>query len=77
MGVLGYEMATAKLPYDGASMQGLLGKMLRGSPVAPRLLQNGLPESASVALLKALRAAPDERFATAQEFGQALLADAR
>ena len=77
MGVLGYEMATAKLPYDGASMQELLGNMLRGSPVAPHLLQNGLPESASVALLKALKSAPDERFATAQEFGQALLADAR
>ncbi len=30
MGVLGYEMATAKLPYDGASMQELLGNMLRG-----------------------------------------------
>ena len=77
MGVLGYEMATAKLPYDGASMQELLGNMLRGSPVAPHLLQNGLPESASVALLKALKPAPDDRFPTAQEFGQALLADAR
>ncbi len=76
MGVLGYEMATAKLPYDGASMQELLGNMLRGSPVAPRLLQEALPESASVALLKALKAAPDDRFETAQEFGKALLADA-
>ena len=76
MGVLGYEMATAKLPYDGASMQELLGNMLRGSPVAPHLLQKALPESASVALLKALKPAPDDRFATAQEFGKALLADA-
>jgi serine/threonine protein kinase len=76
MGVMGYEMATAKLPYDGASMQELLGNMLRGTPIVPRTLQEALPESASAALLKALKPVPDERFATAHEFGQALLADA-
>src|SRR4030095_5900921 len=36
MGVLAYEMATASLPYDGASMPALLGAMLRGRPVSPR-----------------------------------------
>ena len=36
MGVLAYEMATATLPYDGASMPDLLGNMLRGEPANPR-----------------------------------------
>jgi serine/threonine-protein kinase len=72
MGVLAYEMATATLPYDGASMPDLLGKMLRGEPAAPRTLQPSMPASASAALLRALRPAPTDRFATAQEFGTAL-----
>ncbi len=72
MGVLAYEMATATLPYDGASMPDLLGKMLRGEPAAPRTLQPSMPASASAALLRALRPTPTDRFATAQEFGTAL-----
>ena len=54
MGVLAYEMATATLPYDGASMPELLGNMLRGRPAAPRTLQPTMPASASAALLRAL-----------------------
>jgi len=73
MGVLAYEMATATLPYDGSSMPELLGNMLRGEPAAPRTLQPTMPASASAALLRALRPAPTDRFATAQEFGHTLL----
>jgi serine/threonine protein kinase len=73
MGVLAYEMATATLPYDGASMPELLGNMLRGEPAAPRTRQPSMPASASAALLRAMRPAPTDRFATAQEFGLALL----
>jgi serine/threonine protein kinase len=73
MGVLAYEMATATLPYDGASMPELLGNMLRGEPAAPRTLQPTMPASASAALLRALRPVPNDRFATAREFGEALL----
>ena len=73
MGVLAYEMATATLPYDGASMPDLLGNMLRGEPANPRTRQPTMPASASSALLRALRPSPTDRFATAQEFGQALL----
>ena len=75
MGVLAYEMATATLPYDGASMPELLGNMLGGEPAAPRTRQPTMPASASAALLRALRPAPNDRFATAQEFGDALLAE--
>ena len=73
MGVLAYEMATATLPYDGASMPELLGNMLRGEPASPRTLQPTMPASASAAVLRALRPVPNDRFASAQEFGDALL----
>ena len=46
--------------------------MLRGDPADPRTLQPTLPEPAAAALLRALRPAPEERFATARAFGAAL-----
>jgi serine/threonine protein kinase len=72
MGVLAYEMATAALPFDGASMPALLGAMLRGKPKNPRVLQPSLPESVAAAILKALSPAPEDRFLTAKEFAAAL-----
>jgi hypothetical protein len=54
-------------------MPELLGNMLRGDPAAPRTRQPTLPAAASAALLRALRPVPDDRFATAQEFGDTLL----
>jgi serine/threonine protein kinase len=74
MGVLLYEMATGALPFDGASMPQLLGAMLRGGPADPRTLQPTLPEAAAAALLVALRAAPEDRQASARAFGAALTA---
>ena len=70
--VLAYEMATATLPYDGTSMPDLLGAMLRGAPADPGSLQPSLPASTAAAILKALRPAPGDRFATAKQFAAAL-----
>jgi serine/threonine protein kinase len=74
MGVLAYEMATASRPYDGASMPELLGAMLRGVPADPRAVQPALPESAALAMLRAIRPSPADRFDSARTFGAALLA---
>jgi serine/threonine-protein kinase len=72
MGVLGYQMATGTLPYDSVSMPALLGTMLNGKPVDPQVHQPTLPASAAAALLRALRPAPDDRFASAKELAAAL-----
>ena len=72
MGVLAYEMATGGLPYDSVSMPALLGTMLKGKPADPSGRQPTLPAPAAAALLRALRPAPDDRFASAKEFGAAL-----
>ena len=71
IGVLAYEMATGTLPYDGTSMQELLGAMLRGSPEDPRRLQPSLPDTAAAAFMRGLRPAPAERFASAKDFASA------
>jgi serine/threonine-protein kinase len=73
MGVLAYEMATARRPYDGTSMPTLLGAMLRGVVDDPTIAQPELPQSAAAALIKALRPSPEDRFATVTQFGDALL----
>ena len=72
IGVLAYEMATAKVPYDGPSMPALLGAMLRGRPDDPRLGQPTLPERAAAAILKALNPVPADRFETVRDFAAAL-----
>jgi serine/threonine protein kinase len=71
LGVLIYEMATGRLPYDGASLFELLGKMLAGMVTDPREFQPSLPESAAAAIRTALAAAPEQRFASAREFSRA------
>ena len=76
MGVVAYEMATGSLPYDGPSMPALLGDMLRDKPPDPVQLQPTLPEAAVNAILRALRPEPEDRFASAAEFGEEALGNA-
>jgi len=73
MGVVAYEMSTATLPYEGATMPALLGSMLRGKPADPSARQPTLPAGAAAAILKALSPSPEDRFSTAREFATALL----
>ena len=72
IGTLAYEMATGKAPYDGASMQDLLGQMLAGAPAEPRAVQPTLPDQVAGAILRALSPAPADRFATVSEFEKQL-----
>jgi len=73
MAALAYEMATGTPPYDGPSMPALLGDMLRDRPADPRSLQPTLPAETANALLRSLRPEPGDRFASAREFGGAIL----
>jgi hypothetical protein len=53
-------------------MPALLGAMLRGAPADPRSLQPTLPAPAAGAILRALSSDPDQRFASATAFKEAL-----
>jgi len=68
LGVLAYEMATGVLPFDGATLPQLMGKMLAGATRDPRELQPSLPPAAAVAILKSLSSSPEQRFSSAREF---------
>ena len=73
IGVLAYEMATGRPPFDGKSMPELLGRMLAGSPADLRATAVDLPEATAAAILRALKPAPDERFESVRDLAGALL----
>jgi serine/threonine-protein kinase len=74
LGVLLYEMATGTLPFDGATLPELMGKMLAGAAKDPAELQPALPAAAAAAIRTALNPSPDKRFADARDFRAAFTA---
>jgi eukaryotic-like serine/threonine-protein kinase len=72
VGVTLYELVTGRLPITGASNYEILSGHLQQTPPAPAELNVSLPPSISNAIVRALAKDPNQRFATAQEFMQAL-----
>lgn len=64
IGVLGYQMATGRTPYNAPTLPVLLGAMFEGLPADPRTLRADLPAHQAEALLRALSRDPVARFAT-------------
>jgi hypothetical protein len=71
LGVVLYEMATGRIPFQGA-VEDIQEQHINKPPPPPRKLNPKLPKSVVGVILKALAKAPDERFATASEMAQAL-----
>ena len=67
IGVLGYEMATGRTPYDSTTAPDLLGAMLDGPPRDPAALRPELGERRASCLLRCLARSPRDRFATPGE----------
>ena len=65
IGVLGYQMATGRAPYDAPTLPVLLGAMFGGLPADPRASRPDLPAHQAEALLRALAREPDDRFESA------------
>lgn len=72
LGIVAFEMFTGKLPFQGRSVQEMMMARLRGSPIPARELRPDLPERLERALLSAMAADPDDRYATALDFAAAL-----
>ena len=71
VGVLGYQMATGRTPYNAATLPALLGAMFEEPPPDPRTLRPDLPATKAETLLRALSRDPEARFASAEEMLQA------
>ena len=72
LGIVAFEMFTGKLPFQGRNAQEMMIARLRSQPVPIRQLRSDVPDAVEKALTKALQTNPDDRFATAIEFAQAL-----
>jgi eukaryotic-like serine/threonine-protein kinase len=72
IGVLMYEMATGRWPFDAATMHGLLGAALTTTPRHPRELQPEIPAHVAEAILQCLRPDPAARCGTVGEIVTAL-----
>ena len=71
-GLVLFECATGRRMVEGESFGTVLLKQVQEPPTDPRTLVPGLPGDFCALVLKALAKRPDERWATAAEFQQAL-----
>src|SRR3989454_442086 len=72
LGIVGFEMFTGKLPFQGRNAQEMMIARLRGGPMPLRQLRPDLPAGLEKALVRAMESNPDARYATALEFAAAL-----
>ncbi|HEY6958195.1 MAG TPA: protein kinase [Candidatus Limnocylindria bacterium] len=72
LGVVLYELATGRPPFDGETTAAIVRKHLRERPTAPRVLRPDLSPSLEAVILRALEKDPAKRFASAADMRRAL-----
>jgi serine/threonine-protein kinase len=71
-GVMLHEMLTGTLPFEGASVEEILTRVLSAPFPDPRALLPDLPEGLEAAIRRATARRRDDRFASARAFAEAL-----
>jgi eukaryotic-like serine/threonine-protein kinase len=66
LGVVMYEMATGKLPFNGDNPVGIAMQHVHDQPAAPRSIVPDIPENLEAVILRALGKDPIQRYLTAQ-----------
>src|SRR5215208_5724147 len=72
LGCVLYEMLTAEPPFEGATAQAIVARVLTESPRALRPQRKSIPPHVEAAMLTALEKLPADRFETARAFAEAL-----
>ena len=73
LGIVAFEMFTARLPFEGRSPQEMMIARLRGKPTPLRKFRADFPKKLEAVLMQSMATEPADRFPTALEFGRALL----
>ena len=73
LAIVAFEMFSTKLPFSGRSAQEMMIARLRGKPASLRQYRTDFPEAIEGVLMRAMAVEPEQRYATAREFGQALV----
>ena len=74
LGVMLYEMATGRVPYDADTPIGVIFRHIEDPLPPPRTLNPAIPAPVARVIEKALAKRPDDRYQTAEEMLQALRA---
>jgi serine/threonine-protein kinase len=74
LGVMAYELVTGRKPFAGTNISNVIYQIVHQEPAPPHLVNPRCPDRLERALLKALAKNPEDRFATAREFGSELQA---
>ncbi len=72
LGVVLYEAATGKLPFDGPDAISVAMKQVQDTPIPPREINPDIDPTLEAIILKAMSKNPTERFATVKEMRTAL-----
>jgi serine/threonine protein kinase len=74
LGVVIYQLLTARLPWEGTTLAELATRRENEAPLSPSTYDPDVPETLSEAVLGALAGDPAERYSTARELSAALRA---
>jgi non-specific serine/threonine protein kinase len=77
LGVVIYQMLTARLPFEGSSLAEVLEALLHRHPAPPETLNAGVPPALSRMVLRALEKDPRQRYQSAREIRDELRALSR
>jgi non-specific serine/threonine protein kinase len=67
LGVVSYEMVTARLPFDGLTSTEIIDRVVHEDPVAVARLNYSVPQELERIIRKALEKSPDYRYQSARE----------
>jgi len=73
LGIVAFEMFTTRLPFEGRSPQEMMIARLRGKPTPLRKFRPDFPRALEAVLMQSMATEPGDRFATALDFGNALI----
>ncbi len=72
LGVVMYEMATGKQPYEGSSPVNVALQHINGTPTLPTALNSAIPTGLEQIIMKAMAQNPADRYSSAEELQQAI-----
>jgi eukaryotic-like serine/threonine-protein kinase len=72
LGVVLYQFLTGRLPYEGSSLAELAVRQQNEKPLSPSTYDEGVQETLSAAVLRALEGDPNRRYASADELATGL-----